>query len=920
MALWIDEAVRGSFARERLAAALQRLEAAWPEPLPRLEHLVSDLPFPQAALFHLLAISPASVKRLVKNPDALVWLSKTGALAEERNLRKLREAWGRFVEQAPGAGDSQTSSNVPFDPAFRSLRRFKQWQMLRLGLREVAGFAGMEETTRELSALAELCVGEVLAGWLRELTRRWGCPPCGFAVLGMGKLGGQELNYSSDIDLVLVYGQDGWLNPNFSHQEFYSRLAEKLVGTFSATEPEGTLFRVDLRLRPEGAAGPLVCSLAKAESYYAGYGETWERMAWIRARHVAGDEALSYELLQRLQPFIFPKTLSLDVLEEVGALKTRIERDVVKPSELHRNVKLGVGGIREVEFVVQMFQLIHGARHAFLQERNTLRVLNGLQALGLLSTKTAGTLAKAYRFLRTVEHRLQIEEDAQTHTVPKEGEALNRLAASLGFDSAGEFQARLKQETGAVRAIFEDTLRTQRHPEVGGEVKRDFFSDPARASKALESLARGPQQGHVSPRTRRLLGQLEPLLIKALSHMADPDTTLARVVRFVERYGSAGTLFETLVVHPRFLELLVKLFDASHWMTETLLRRPGLLEEMTRSGLLGRRLEVEDYVQGLASPEEGLDWLDWVRVYRQAQGFRIGLRDLLAFAPPQEVMSELSALTEACLVFVHKQQGLQGRFMLVSMGKFGGCELGYGGDVDLVFVGEQQPGVLGAAASYIHTITAVSAHGQICNLDTRLRPEGDAGLLVMPLAAYEDYFAHRARFWEAQALTKARPLAGGIEAQAFIGFAKYARLRFAQNYDVAHEVAAMLERIQKERGSGDDFADFKTGRGGVMEAEFHVQVLQMRHGVWEVNTFAALDALVRTGHLAAERAKLLGDALLFLRRVEMVIRRMENRNVALLPTHETERRHLAIRLGFTRYADFEVRYEAARRVIHLQAW
>ncbi len=301
----------------------------------------------------------------------------------------------------------------------------------------------------ELSQLAEICLREVYTYWDCELRSRRGGPDAQFAILGLGKLGGRELNHSSDIDVIFLYEDEGQVSSNFTYHEWFNQLGAKIIETFAAHDPGGALFRIDLRLRPEGTAGPLARSLESMENYYAGFGETWERLALIKARGIAGSRELAYEFLRQHQPFIFPKSPTPDVLEEIAGIKRRIERDIVGHENIGRDVKLGAGGIREIEFVVQALQLLHGARHAFLQETSTLKALPVLAELELLPRSEARVLENGYRFLRRVEHRLQIEAEQQTHTVPEDPEALPRLARSLGFPSSAKFNAALRERDAA---------------------------------------------------------------------------------------------------------------------------------------------------------------------------------------------------------------------------------------------------------------------------------------------------------------------------------------------------------------------------------------------------------------------------------------------------------------------------------------
>src|SRR5213082_1822661 len=335
---------------------------------------------------------------------------------------------------------------------FRALRLWKAREMTRIALRELAEASSLEDTTAELSCLAGVCLSIVYEECDTRLRTRFGAHDTEFTVLGLGKLGGRELNHSSDVDLIFLYGEEGQVSARFTNHEWHNRLAEQIVKSFSGGEPN--LFRIDLRLRPEGSAGPLARSLESMENYYAGFGETWERLALIKARGIAGSRELPYDFLRQHQPFIYPKITTPDLLEEIAKIKHRIERDIVGAGKLERDVKLGRGGIRDIEFVVQTLQIIHGACHPFLQEPSMLKALRALRELDLLASQEVLALDNAYRFLRRVEHRVQIEAEQQTHTVPDEPEALQRLARSLRFSSANDFAAALQSRMSSVRPIF----------------------------------------------------------------------------------------------------------------------------------------------------------------------------------------------------------------------------------------------------------------------------------------------------------------------------------------------------------------------------------------------------------------------------------------------------------------------------------
>src|SRR5215470_13010574 len=565
---WIREKAATTLNPTQVETTLVQLNEQWPANAQPLAEVVEQFPLREAALLHLLAVSSICATRLARNPETLLWLSQPEICLASRGLAEM------LAELHALAGDSATSTK------FAGLRFWKGREMTRVALRELAGVAPLEETTGELSQIAEICIRRVFKYWDHELRQRHGSPKSNFAILALGKLGGAELNHSSDVDLLFFYSEEGQLAPHISYHEFFNRLGNKILETFSTPDPAGSLFRVDLRLRPEGSSGPLARSLESMENYYAGFGETWERIALIKARGIAGSRALAYDFLRLHQPFIYPKSATPDLLEEIANIKHRIERDVVGPDKLDRDVKLGRGGIRDIEFVVQTLQLIHGARNPFLQEPSMLKALRALRELDLLPHKDVLALDNAYRFFRRVEHRLQIEAEQQTHTIPDEPEPLSRLARSLRFSSASDFTAALQNRMRSVRPIFQRIVSES--PTQPARITVEFFKDAKRAEKALTELEQGSTSFHVSRRTRQIFQRLRPILLDWIAKAADPDATLNQFVRLVESYGLRSLLFELLVTNPKLLELVVKTLDASRFAGDLLIRRPQLLEDITR--------------------------------------------------------------------------------------------------------------------------------------------------------------------------------------------------------------------------------------------------------------------------------------------------------------------------------------------------
>src|SRR5216110_1258538 len=855
-----------------------------------------DPPQGETALLHLLAVSSICATRLTRNPETLLWLARPEVCLASRGYAEM------FSELHALADDSISDQN------FAALRFWKGREMTRVALRELANVAPLEETTGELSQIAEICVRRVFQSINAEFKQRYGSPHAEFAILALGKLGGGELNHSSDVDLLFLYSDEGQLSPHLSYHEFFNRLAKKILETFSTPHPEGSLFRIDLRLRPEGSAGPLARSIESMENYYAGFGETWERLALIKARGIGGSRELAYEFLRQHQPFIYPKSTTPDLLDEIANIKRRIERDLVGPDKLERDVKLGIGGIREIEFIVQALQLIHGAHHPFLQEPSMLKALRALRQLDLLPRDEVLTLDKTYRFLRRVEHRLQIEAEQQIHTVPQEPEALQQLSRSLRFSSAEDFTAALRERMCAVRPIFRRIISEM--PAEPAKIDLEIFSDQKRAGKALADLAQGPASFHVAPRTRQTFRKLRPILLEWLTKAADPDATLNQFVRFVEAYGLRSLLFELLVTNPRLLELLVKTFDASRFASELLIRRPQLLEDITRDPTFHEPRSMAENLRRIDSLGADASNLDPIRAYRQRQLLRIILREVLGLSSPAATFTELSDVAEACLLYMARLLGDE-QLTIIALGKFGGREISYGADLDVLFVGDDTR----AAQNLVIAMAQPTAEGNIWALDARLRPEGEKGPIVCSLETYQSYYANRAQPWELQALTRARAVSEPLQNE-FTEIAKRAWRRASQDADLPIRIDSMLERIRRERGSGSDFLDFKTGTGGSIEGEFLVQALQMRADIWEPNWAGALDRLCETRRMTDSEAAKLKGAYTFLRRCESVLRRFDNKSISPFLSDPNEQRKLAIRLGHHDLDAFREKYVDARETIH----
>lgn len=677
----------------------------------------------------------------------------------------------------------------------------------------------------------------------------------------------------------------------------------------------------------------------------------------IKARPVAGDKALGAEFLEMVQPFRYPRSINQSVLREVGAMKDRIETEVVKAGELDRNVKLGRGGIREIEFIVQSLQLLHGGRQPFLQGAQTLPALQKLVQYELLSARASRTLAEAYHFLRDVEHRVQMDNNLQTHTIPAGRPAQERLARLMGFSDLAAFDARRRELTAAVRCTFERLLKSHRaQPAAHSPLPGDFaasesrwkellaqhrFRDVDKAFRMLREFVEGPGYIHVSPRTRELaLGLLPRLfslcptassgagrflpegqaavnpnaLAAAPVWLSDPDRVVTRLDSFIAAYGARPTLFELWHSNPAIFGLLVLVFDRSEFLAELAIRTPDLVDELVISDRLRQRKSADETLRDLRHGLSDADQFLWLRQYHQAELMRIGSRDILGLADFEQYLVELSALADACLqyaleVVMRKHNLKRPPFVIIGLGKLGGAEIDYGSDLDIIFVAGPKAKNLQKlsklAVEVLELVSSRTEQGMLFHTDARLRPDGEKGLLVNTLTAYEDYYRHRAQLWEIQALSRTRPVAGDAAlgaqfqqlAARLANFRKPDRPLSAFSEDWKEKVHRMRLRIEKERTpQGKDALAIKTGRGGLVDAEFIAQSLCLENGWQEANTLRALERGL-SAKVLPDGEKLITNYRR-LRRVEGILRRWSYEGETVLPDDPAPYYRVSVRCGF----------------------
>ena len=918
--------------------------------------LKSASPEQARILAALFSGSQALSEQLLAHPAWLAEGLTPERLAHPRRVQGLRrevQAWLRPLLEARDCA-----------AAFARLREFKQREMLRIAARDLARLGRTLEICDEISAVAEVCLDALVQLCRQQMVERFGQPfhldaeerwqPTEFCALGLGKLGGQELNYSSDIDLMFVYTDEGFTfkqtptqpepsGRGISSHAFFQRLIEVLVAELTRLAPEGMLYRVDLRLRPEGEAGPLARSLASYENYYAQWGQTWERLMLIKARLVAGDAAVAFEFLELVQPFRYPRSLVERLVREVADMKDRIEIEIVGSGELDRNVKLGRGGIREIEFIVQTLQLLHAGRTPFLQSAQTLPTLDKLVQYRLLQRDDAAALADAYSFLRDVEHRLQMENNLQTHTIPTERKARERLARLMGFPTLRAFEGALKNHTRQVRRIY-DTLLRPEEPAAASPLPREFvgheeawrkllsdhaFKQADKSMRVLQTLVEGPGYGHTSPRTLELARQLVLRLLRLCPHpdesghlvlpaqaLSDPDRVVARLDTYISAYGARAMLYEAWTSNPSLFDLLVLLFDRSEFLAETAIRVPDLVDDLAESGQLRRRKTAEQILADLRHGRHDADQRLWLRRYHQAEFMRLGVRDILGLADFEQNLVELSGLADACLqyaleVVLRKHHLEAAPFAIIGLGKLGGTELTYGSDLDLIFVASSKTKDLSKlqrlAAEVMELLSGPTELRVAFVTDARLRPDGDKGLLVNTLSAYEHYYRHRAQLWEIQAVSRSRPIAGDLKVgdqfqrltAVLCDFSQPSQPLAAYRADWMNEIARMRTRIEKERTPrGQEALAIKTGAGGLVDAEFIAQAICLASGWQEPNTLHALERARQNQLLPATAADRLIENYRKLRRIEGILRRWSYVGEAVLPTDPAPLYRVSIRCGF----------------------
>ena len=815
----------------------------------------------------------------------------------------------------------------------QNLRYFRRREMVRIAWRDLAGWAPLSETLAEVSRLADACIQKALGFLYREACEKRGTPllaeggPQQIIVLGMGKLGAYELNYSSDIDLIFAYPENGVLTDRkeTSYSEFFTRLCQRLVKVLDEITVDGFVFRTDIRLRPFGDSGPVIMSFEGMENYYQTQAREWERYAMIKARQVAGDFKAGAQLMAMLNAFVYRRYLDYGAFEELRSLKMQITQELKRKDRLE-NVKLGPGGIRECEFIGQAFQLIRGGNEKSLQIRPLLEVFKRLGELTLITPEDAQQLSQSYCYLRWVENHIQQYNDQQTHDLPLYSDVQQRLAYSLNYADWDSFKIELDVVRACVHALFDQVFsvskQTTQDPrgiqlwnhaadeiELQASLRAYGFKEVESSLSALKHFKTAGTIRRLTTKGAKVLDRLMPQLLAALQHVNDPDVTLKRMLGLFESVAGRNVYLALLAENPDALAQLLRLASASAWFCEYLALYPILFDELLDTRSLYEPLKktaLDQQLATLLAPIEIQDLEQLMITFRQFKHInvlKVAAADIMDVIPIMIVSDYLTYIAESILAQVLERAWLMltdkhgfppgsqsscTGFAVIGFGKLGGLELAYGSDVDLVFIYDCQDGnALTTGPSPIschqfygrlglkvrHILDTKLLSGVLYDTDMRLRPNGHSGLLVTQINAYEDYLQHQAWTWEHQALVRGRFIAGDIRLKTHFEDIRHLILTKPRDFALLRtDVGDMREKMRVALASktAGQF-DLKHSAGGIVDIEFIVQlgVLASASTRPELTQYTdnirLLEGLENVGFISLEQANQLKSAYCYYR-------------------------------------------------------
>ncbi|MEI7839059.1 MAG: bifunctional [glutamate--ammonia ligase]-adenylyl-L-tyrosine phosphorylase/[glutamate--ammonia-ligase] adenylyltransferase [Methylococcaceae bacterium] len=837
----------------------------------RLTALELPADFPNS-MVKVWAMSEFVAQHCNRRPEILIGLCQSGDLFKSYHEATYREKLAQKI--------IETEADLMI-----TLRHFRRNEMIRIAWRDISDWEELTQTLRELSWLAEACIQTALDFLYSQACEKRGTPvlsdgtPQKIVVLGMGKLGAYELNYSSDIDLIFAYPENGVLpdRKETTYSEFFTKVCQSLVRVLDETTVDGFVFRTDIRLRPFGDSGAMIMTFDGMENYYQTQAREWERYAMIKARQVAGDFEQGKPLMSMLRAFVYRRYLDYGAFEELRSLKAQIVQELRRKDRID-NVKLGRGGIREIEFIGQAFQLIRGGNDKSLQTRGILDVLKLLSELELLNPEDATQLTKSYHFLRRVENRIQQYQDKQTHDLPTNENAKSAMAYVLGFANWETFLIELNAVRDNVHAVFDAVFSVSKQDEIEHKAQKIWnglddesellenlseygFQNVAESWAAIGAFKNEPAIRRLSNKGLGVINRLMPQVISTLQTVPNPDETFKRLLTLFTAVAGRNVYLALLAENPNALAQLLKLSSASPWIGEYLARYPVLFDELLDTRSLFEPLKKTDLAAQLNQLVARMDADDLesfmiaLRQFKHVNVLRIAAADIMGVIPLMIVSDYLTFLAESvvdCVVknswqMLVEKHGYppecddeKTNFAIIGFGKLGGFELGYGSDLDMVFVYDCADGNVSTngekplscsqfyarlAQKIRHILDTKLLAGELYEVDLRLRPNGDSGALVTHIDSYENYLTQNAWTWELQALVRARFMAGDANLGEVFSAIRQRVLSLPRDIEkLKIEVCEMREKMRESLAtkSADEF-DLKQSAGGIVDVEFMVQ-------------------------------------------------------------------------------------------------
>jgi len=879
----------------------------------------------------LIAHAPVYARVIERHPDYYAWLKQSENQCENYRYSAFLTNWHNDFAPDPSSAVAALQ---------KALARFRQKMSLRIAYRDIHGLSTVENTLWELSVLAEVCV-QISCQCLQALWRkRLGTPindethmPARFCILGMGKLGGRELNFWSDIDLIYLFDGNGSCRKNdkrtaITNQEYFHRFFRDLSRFLHERSDAGALYNLDLRLRPEGNSGPIARSFDSMESYYWTAGQTWERLAFVRARPIAGDTALGAEFLEQLTPFVYPRFPRSSIFHEIAGVKLRIERETVGSDNAYLDIKSGYGGIREIEYQVQALQMTQGGRNPFLQTTSILEALDQLEKYAILPFAKTRFLRHAYLMLRHIENRLQMKHETQVHTIPPAGVDREKLATGLGYASEADFSTTLADLQAQVRHSYLEIFETD-------ETESDIvewtllFSGKAASSAVKQKLEHWFPHEHDTPArlTQFAIGSTHQVITREqvmlflevtrsfddlLPHLATPLQTLERVAQFADCYGARKHFFKT-ALDQQYFNVLCLLFDGSRFIHTLLCRHPEIIEELLYESPSRRKSlqAIQDEIAQLPD-DETFPRLLWL--YVKAEQVRLAIGERMQSTTIGDTRERLTTLADAAVGWVLNKVDPTKRLAIIALGKYASRQLDFGSDMDMLVLGEQNTFEQDSIHlnQLIKILQYTSGLGHTLNIDLRLRPHGNDSPSVTTLHALQRYHrSGQAHMWEKQLLARYRPVAGNVELlqkfQPFVDQHIYTR-------SLDNEAIASIwnMRLKAEREVSRHYTmparAIKKGPGGIMDIDCWTQLLQLKYGhqypeLRTPNPHTVVQAAGKAALVHPETAIRLLEDYTFLRRVEFYLRRLEFAPDSVIPAIAATENALARWMNFNNFND-----------------